>query len=92
MRRFRIRCCHRYGLFANAAQVLTLTEDRLDALTAVSGSGPSLFRIAEAQVAAAEAIGFSSEEAQLLVGQTLQGSIAYLMAQEGSPLASCVSK
>lgn len=77
------------ALFAGAAKVLRLNEDRIDALTAVSGSGPAfLFRIAEAQVSAAIKLGFSQAEAELLVGTTLQGSIDYLMAQDGFPAAA----
>lgn len=77
------------ALFAGSGAVLRLTdESQLDAVTAVSGSGPAfLFRFAEAQVAGAKALGFSQAEAELLVGQTLQGSIAYLMAQDGFPAA-----
>ncbi|MDA3963439.1 MAG: pyrroline-5-carboxylate reductase [Planctomycetota bacterium] len=75
-------------IFASAAAVLRTTEDKMDAITAVSGSGPAyLFRFAEAQVAAALELGFTESEAQLLVGQTLAGSIAYLRSQDGFPAA-----
>jgi pyrroline-5-carboxylate reductase len=71
------------ALFAPSGKVLRLaSEERMDAITAVSGSGPAyLFRTAEALVAAAMARGFSQAEAELLVGQTLAGSVAYLMQQ-----------
>jgi len=71
------------ALFAPSGKVLRLAdESRMDAITAVSGSGPAyLFRTAEALVAAAQARGFNREEAELLVGQTLTGSLAYLMRQ-----------
>jgi hypothetical protein len=52
----------------------------MDAITAVSGSGPAyVFAFAEALLRAAETLGFSREEAMLLVGQTGVGSWAYLM-------------
>lgn len=74
------------ALFTPAARVLRVSEDRLDALTAVSGSGPAyLFAFAEALLAGAGRLGFSSEEATLLVGTTLAGSIAYLQGQDGFP-------
>ena len=76
------------AIFAPAAEVLRVNEDRMDAITAVSGSGPAyLFRFAEAQLAAAEALGFTTEEARLLVGQTLKGSIDYLLSQPEFPAA-----
>jgi pyrroline-5-carboxylate reductase len=70
-------------LFAPAARVLRTTEDRLDAVTAVSGSGPAyIFRFAECLVSGAKSLGFSDEEAVLLVRATLKGSVDYL---EGHP-------
>ena len=51
----------------------------MDAITAVSGSGPAyFFRFAEALVEGAMAIGFTRDEAILLVGQTGAGSWDYL--------------
>ncbi|MFW5752559.1 MAG: pyrroline-5-carboxylate reductase [Planctomycetota bacterium] len=73
-------------LFATCGRVLRVDETMMDALTAVSGSGPAyVFRFAEALVAGATALGFSDTEAQLLVGQTLKGATDYLFAQEGFP-------
>ena len=76
------------ALFAPCGKVLRLAdESRMDAITAVSGSGPAyVFRFAEALLAAAEGLGFSADEAALLVGQTIAGSTAYLMSQ-GVPQA-----
>lgn len=71
------------ALFAPCGKVLRVTnEQRMDAITAVSGSGPAyVFHFAEALLAATEALGFSRDEAALLVGQTLAGSTSYLMTQ-----------
>jgi pyrroline-5-carboxylate reductase len=68
------------ALFAPCGQVLRLAdESRMDAITAVSGSGPAyFFRFAEALVEAAMALGFTRDEAVLLVGQTGAGSWQYL--------------
>lgn len=76
------------AIFSVAAKVLTVSEDRMDAITAVSGSGPAyFFHFCEVLHAAAMDLGFSDEEAQLLVSQTAAGSIAYLCSQEGFPAA-----
>ena len=76
------------AVFAPCGKVLRVAdESRMDAITAVSGSGPAyLFRFAEALLAGAQALGFTPEEAALLVGQTLQGATNYLLAQ-GVPQA-----
>ncbi len=68
------------ALFAPCGKVLRLAdESRMDAITAVSGSGPAyFFKLAEALVEGAMALGFSREEAVLLVGQTGAGSWEYL--------------
>ncbi len=69
------------SLFAPSGTVLKVTdESRMDAITAVSGSGPAyFFRFAEALVDAAMALGFSRDEAVLLVGRTGSGSWEYLL-------------
>jgi pyrroline-5-carboxylate reductase len=68
------------AVFAPSGKVLRVAdESRMDAITAVSGSGPAyVFRFAEALLAAAMARGFSRDEAVLLVGQTVAGSWDYL--------------
>ena len=54
----------------------------MDALTAVSGSGPAyVFRFAEAMFEGAKHLGFSPLEAKTLVSTTLQGSVDYLLSQ-----------
>jgi pyrroline-5-carboxylate reductase len=69
------------SLFAPCGKVLRVgDENRMDAITAVSGSGPAyFFRFAEALVAAAMQLGFTREEAILLIGQTGAGSWEYLL-------------
>jgi pyrroline-5-carboxylate reductase len=68
------------AIFAPCGQILRVSdESRMDAITAVSGSGPAyFFRFAEALVEGAMAIGFTRDEAVLLVGQTGGGSWDYL--------------
>jgi pyrroline-5-carboxylate reductase len=75
------------ALFLPCAKVLALADEgRMDAITAVSGSGPAyVFAFAEALLAAAGGLGFSAEEAMLLVGQTGAGSWDYLLASGIAP-------
>lgn len=52
------------------------SEDRIDRLTAVSGSGPGyIFEILRNYVAAAEALGFDHETARTLVFDTVSGTV-----------------
>lgn len=63
--------------------VLVESEDKLDRVTAVAGSGPGyVFEIARAYVEAAKGMGFNAEDARTLVLGTLEGTIA--MALEHS--------
>jgi pyrroline-5-carboxylate reductase len=68
------------ALFDAVGGVLTVAEAQLDAVTAVSGSGPAYFFVmVEALVDAAVGVGLSREVATELVAQTLAGSAAMLM-------------
>lgn len=52
------------------------TECLIDAATAISGSGPAyVFFFMNAMIKAAENLGFSQSEAELLVNQTFMGSV-----------------
>ncbi len=56
------------------------SEDELDRLTAVAGSGPGyVFEIARSYIAAAEALGFSRETARALVLETMGGAVEMAM-------------
>ena len=63
-------------LFSNAGRVLDVEDEGLlDAVTAVSGSGPGfLFAYAESMIDAGVAAGLPMEIAQVLVQETLAGS------------------
>ena len=70
-------------VFETVGQVLVIDEARIDALTAVSGSGPAyLFLFAEEFAAAAERLGFSRDDARLLAEGTVTGA-AELLARSG---------
>lgn len=58
-------------------------ETQMDAITAVSGSGPAyLFHFVEALASAAEDIGFDPDNAMKLARQTITGSAALLDAEK----------
>lgn len=51
-------------------------EQFIDAATAISGSGPAyVYYFMEAMIQSAKSMGFSTSEAELLVGQTFQGAV-----------------
>ncbi len=62
-------------LKASGEALAVSSEDAIDAATAISGSGPAyVFYVAEHWMKAAEKLGFSQQEATLLVQQTLLGA------------------
>ncbi len=67
-------------LFGAAGKTVLVSEEKIDAITAVSGSGPAyLFYLAEAMEKAARELGLA-DQSRLLVQQTLLGA-ATLLAQ-----------
>lgn len=66
-------------LFRTTGTVLELPEEQIDALSAVSGSGPAyLYYFIEQLLAAAEGLGFSGDQARQLVVGTVRGSVRLL--------------
>ncbi len=74
-------------LLAAVGLVLWLDEDKLiDAVTAVSGSGPAyFFLLMEAMTAAGEKLGLPAETASLLARQTALGAARMALASEFDP-------
>jgi len=73
------------ALFASVGSVLTVPESHMDAVTAVSGSGPAyFFLMVEALVDAGVAAGLSREVATALTAQTMAGSAAMLIDRMNS--------
>lgn len=71
------------ALFGASGVVLELPEPLIDAVTAVSGSGPAyFFYLAEAMIAAARAEGLPEADASKLVAATLRGA-GELLAKSG---------
>ncbi len=77
------------GLFDSVGGVLTVPEAHMDAVTALSGSGPAyFFLMVEALVDAGVAAGLTREVATELTAQTMAGSTAMLveaMSQDRPP-------
>lgn len=74
------------NLFTPVGEVADVDEDLIDAITAVSGSGPAyVFRLVEAWAQAAVAAGLEAPLAQRLVVQTVAGSAAMLQQPGADP-------
>lgn len=70
---------HWKKLFEPLGKIYWLAEEKIDALTALAGSGPAFFySMVEAMVDAGIAMGFSASDAQDLVHQMLKGSLVLL--------------
>jgi pyrroline-5-carboxylate reductase len=66
-------------VFESAATVIEVREDQMDAVTAMSGSGPAyFFYFVEHMIKAGQAIGLSEEQAKTLAIKTAVGSAKML--------------
>ena len=71
-------------LFSSVGFAVTVPEDQIDAVSAVSGSGPAyVFYLAEAMAAAGEALGLDPELALILARETVVGA-GLMLAQPGA--------
>ncbi len=74
------------ALFEAVGSVVVIPETKIDALSAVSGSGPAwVYYIIEQWEQVAIAQGFSEEDSKLLVRQTLAGSVELLASTGEEP-------
>ena len=74
------------SLFGTVGDVLVVPEEKLDALSTISGSGPAyVFYLIEQLTATAVNKGFSPEEAAVMVNGTFLGATTLLAASELSP-------
>lgn len=75
------------SVFAAVGPVVWLSEDKLDAVTALSGSGPAyVFLVAEAMVDAGVALGLPRDVAETLAFATIEGS-GKMLREAGEPPA-----
>lgn len=73
-------------LFGTVGAVLEVREDQINAIAAVSGSGPAyLFLYAEEMTAAAERLGFDAEQARVLVQGTIAGAAELMFGSDDDP-------
>ncbi|HPN88918.1 MAG TPA: pyrroline-5-carboxylate reductase [Candidatus Omnitrophota bacterium] len=73
-------------IFDTIGKTLILDEKYIDAITAVSGSGPAyVFLFVECMMKAAQRLGFDFETSKILVAQTIEGSFALLEKSQESP-------
>ncbi len=74
------------ALFETVGDVLEVPEQRIDALSTISGSGPAyVFFLIEQLQAAARARGFDEDEARLLVQSTFRGAVELLRTTDLPP-------
>ena len=74
------------SVFAASGVVIEVPESQLDALSAVSGSGPAyVFLLVEQWQQAAESLGFSHDQAEAMVQGTLRGAVELLAASGKEP-------
>lgn len=75
------------SVFTAVGPVVWLSEDKLDAVTALSGSGPAyLFLVAEALVEAGVALGLPRDVSETLAFSTIEGS-GRMLRETGDPPA-----
>lgn len=76
------------GLFETLGKVVEVAERHMDAITAVSGSGPAyVFHVAECLAAAAREAGLPADIVETLVEQTILGA-ATLLVESGESAAT----
>jgi len=77
-------------LLGTVGGTVRVAEELIDAVTAVSGSGPGyIFRIAEILIQAGVAVGLGEEQSRLLVERTLQGAADLLVASDAGAGELC---
>jgi len=73
-------------LFEASADCITVDESQLDAVTAVSGSGPAyVFYLVEQMITAAQELGLSDEHARKLAVKTALGAARMLASSAETP-------
>jgi len=74
------------GVLEAAGRAVLVSEELMDGVTGLSGSGPAFFaRIAQAFMAAGQELGLSPEDARVLTLQTMKGTAVLLEKTGMSP-------
>ncbi len=75
-------------ILTSMGKVIEVSESKMDAVTAISGSGPAyFFYFVESMVEQAEKLGLTREEAITLTTTTMKGAAKLLEASDDSPAA-----
>jgi pyrroline-5-carboxylate reductase len=78
------------NLFGCLGQVLSVQEDKLDAVTGISGSGPAyVFMFIDSLIDAGVAQGLTKDEAKILAVQTVLGA-AEMVQRDEKPLSDLI--
>jgi pyrroline-5-carboxylate reductase len=73
-------------IFESAATVIEVEEDKLDAVTAISGSGPAyFFFLVEQMIKAGVEMGLTPDQARTLASTTASGAAKMLLSSGDSP-------
>ncbi len=73
-------------IFESASDVIEVAEDKMDAVTALSGSGPAyFFLLVEQMIAAGVDMGLSPEHARQLAAKTALGAATMLVTSTEAP-------
>jgi pyrroline-5-carboxylate reductase len=79
------------NLFGNLGQVLSITEDKLDAVTGISGSGPAyVFMFIDSLIDAGVKQGLTKDEAKTLALQTVIGGAEMVEQEEERTLPELI--
>ncbi len=73
-------------ILGTMGKVIVVSEDKMDAVTAISGSGPAyFFYFVESMVEEALSLGLSNDEAKMLSITTMEGAAKLLQSSNDSP-------
>jgi len=73
-------------IFEASADVIEVAEDKIDAVTAMSGSGPAyFFYVVEQMIRAGVEMGLTAEQAHRLASKTASGAARMLLTSPDSP-------
>lgn len=74
------------SIFASMGKTLICREDEMDAVTAMSGSGPAyVFYFMESMLSAGRKLGFTDENSLLLTMETIKGAVRLMETQKETP-------
>ena len=75
------------SIFSSVGEVLVMNEKHMNAVTAISGSGPAyIFTVIQAMADAGVKLGIPRPEALLLSGQTILGSAKMFLDKKENPI------